>query len=669
MFILLKKKIQDKFATMTVGNQTLFDVKPDKDHIWDLYLAGFSDPTIRQSNNCNCCKSFLRQWAGIVTIMNNKLVSIWHIEDVPEEYANSIRLVRDYIDGLAIKDVFLNNFPKLGTDQNSQLLESGNIIQWNHFFLHLPKEYVHKGSTSVESVQGEKRDNKNVLQRSLNELGIDSTETVLELIAQGSLYKGNEFRETLTRFLAIQVAYKSIPENEKDNFCWLMSTVKNVPTRIRNSAIGTLLIDIEEGVKDLDNAVKAYEFVVAGPNYQRPKTLATPKMREQAKQKIAERGYGDSLFRRFARVEDLNVNNLLFTSTHDVVVSTDPFDVLAKGDVVDVKKLSKVEEIQIDTFLKNILPKAKTVEVLLENHHLPNFCSLVTAQIPSAKIMFKWDNPFCVVYTGGMADSNIIKERVKAAGGNVVGERVSLSWHNHDDLDLHVTEPDGNKIYYRSRVSYKSGGQLDVDMNAGSGKTRTPVENTVWTNRSKMLEGKYVVEVNNFCARETNDVGFEVQIEFDGNVMDFVHPTSPRNGATTQVVTFNYSHKNGFTFDTDVKAKVVQREKYGLKTQQFHKVNSIMLSPNHWNEAIGGKHFLFMLENCVADESVRPFFPEYLVRELYEDRKTFEMLGDVLKIEPNPNQLSGLGFSDTQRNNITVRVTSDNLKRLLKVNF
>ena len=37
-----------------------------------------------------------------------------------------------------------------------------------------------------------------------------------------------------------------------------------------------------------------------------------------------------------------------------------------------------------------------------------------------------------------------VTQRVEAAGGNVHAElRVSLSWYNFDDLDLHAVTPDG----------------------------------------------------------------------------------------------------------------------------------------------------------------------------------------------------------------------------------
>lgn len=677
MFIELKSKIQTRFAFMIESNPVLFDVRPDKDHIWELYLNSFPEGEIRQGNDCNCCKSFLRQWAGIVTIKNNKLLSIWDIEDVPEEYKEAVRAIHQYIHLLKIEDVFMNSFPRLGTDQNRQTLESGSVITWNHFYLYLPKNYVHTGSTSIESIQGEKRDNKSVLERSLNELKQDVTETVLELITQGSLYRGNEFKPALEKFLKLQKEYALITDNrQKDNFCWLQSVVPGTPCRIRNNAIGTLLINLSEGM-ELDHAVRAYESVVAPSNYQRTTALVTPKMREDAKKKIGELGYGDSLFRRFAVSTDLDVNNLLFTSQQEVATSIDPFAELAKSDVIDPKKFGKIEEVHIDDFIKNILPTTRSIELFLENQHLPNFCSLIAPQVSTAKNMFKWNNQFTWAYTGGITDS--MKERVKAAGGKVDGVlRFSIQWNEDGksicDHDAHAYEPDRTHIYYsssyrkdKSNGMTKMTGQLDVDMIRPSG---IGIENITWSDKSKMQEGVYAFSVHQFDGGRNN--GFTAQIEFEGRVYDFSYPRTMRKDQFVQVAEVVYSKEKGFTLIPKLEASstLVQKTKYHLKTNQFHKVNYMMLSPNFWNDqTIGNKHFMFMIDNCIADESVRPFFPEYLNKELYDDRKVFDLLGDVLKVEPNLNQLSGLGFSDTQRNSITIRVKSNLLQRLLKINF
>ena len=77
---------------------------------------------------------------------------------------------------------------------------------------------------------------------------------------------------------------------------------------------------------------------------------------------------------------------------------------------------------------------------------------------------------------------------------------------------------------------------------------------------------------------------------------------------------------------------------------------------------------MFFLENCVSDENARPFFNEFLKSEFDENRKVFEIMGSKMKVEYTDNQLSGVGFSETQRNSLIVRVDG-NFKRVLKINF
>jgi len=657
MFKDLKKSIMSHFDEMQ--STTLFTVEVDKDKIYQLYLDGFDNPDIKQEHTCNCCKSFLRQFAGIVTIVDNKVVSIWDNIQVPKEYTKSISNLKKYIHSLPIHSIFLYDSKNCGTDKN---LDVKDDVIWEHFFIQLTNKFI-KNKNDIPTLIGTSVTNKNVLKRALDEITNEALDLTLELIDQNSLYRGKEFEANLREFLKVKKIYDKIKQKDKDLFCWVKSVeLSGALINIRNSSIGTLLLDLSADM-DLDVAVTRFEKVVAPTNYKRPVSLVTPKMVEQAKSKLSELGLLDSLDRRYATSRDISIENLLFIDKSSEI--QDVFDEVSKDTKVDPKTLSKVEEISIDDFINKVLPKSKSIEVLVENRHLSNFTSIITAQNNSPSL-FKWDNDFSWSYTGGITDA--IKERVKAAGGNVTGIlRCSLAWSNHDDLDIHCIEPNKNEIYFGNKNSSTSG-KLDVDMNAGYNMSKNPVENIIWTNINSMREGNYKIFVHNFSARETNDQGFTIQIEYDGEIFEFYESKNPRHKSIESEIQFNWSNKTGIKFKSNVKSNTTNKEKWGLKTNTFTKVKQAMLSPNYWNNKIGNKHYIFTLENCISDENPRPFFNEFLKQDLDKHRKVLETVASKLKIKEDQNQLSGLGFSETQKNSIIVRVQGA-FKRVMKVNF
>ncbi len=111
------------------------------------------------------------------------------------------------------------------------------------------------------------------------------------------------------------------------------------------------------------------------------------------------------------------------------------------------------------------------------------------------------------------------------------------------------------------------------------------------------------------------------------------------------------------------------RELWGLQTQQFHPVTSMMLSPNFWEDnSIGNKHFIFSLDKCKNDGTARGFYNEFLKSELEVHRKTLELVGSKMRTENSDDQISGLGFSSTQRNSLIVKVTGS-FTRTIKILF
>jgi len=100
--------------------------------------------------------------------------------------------------------------------------------------------------------------------------------------------------------------------------------------------------------------------------------------------------------------------------------------------------------------------------------------------------------------------------------------QITLRWLGLNDLDLYVTDPNGEEIYYNHSTS-ASNGELDVDSNLGcrSNITETPVENIFWPEGSAP-SGHYQVHVDYYeqCT-QLLETSFEVRILVDGTVSEF----------------------------------------------------------------------------------------------------------------------------------------------------
>ena len=667
-----KKVIEPHVMDMFNNNSQLYIAQCDGDDLYNLYLDSIPPQhnkiyRQRREYDCYACKHFIKRAGVILAIHEGKLESVWDVKIEDANWQNVFNKMSEYVKRFPIKDIFVSKFDVFGTDHTME-----GTIRWNHFCAKVPSKFI---DYNPESRMAGARDKRHVLKRGLDDLSDDAFKTVIDLINQGSLYRGNEHSFAVNEFYKLKKDYEKA--EDKELFAWeIAAKISDSVAKIRNTSIGTLLIDISDGV-ELDEAVRRYESVVAPENYKRSKPIFTKRMLDDAKKTITELGYYDSLQRRYANANDISVNNILFINRDTAKRAQDAGDLfsqMSKDVKGSEKKFSKVEEIGIEDFVKNVLPTATDVEAYVENRHSKNLMSLIAPMNPDSKTMFKWNNNFSWAYTGNMTDS-MLKENVKKAGGKVDGTlRFSIQWndlgdYNQNDEDAHCKEPNGHHIYYANKINFKTGGNLDVDI-VRPKRGIPAVENITWPDKSMMVPGVYNFFVHTFSARGGHG-GFRAEIEFDGQIYSYDYNEDTRKGQNVYVAQVTLNKDGSFSIKHDLPLNVSTREIWGVSTNTFVPVSVVCYSPNYWDEqsGIGNKHYFFMLKDCVNPELPNAWYNEFLNSDLYPNhRKVMEALASKAHVQECDDQLSGLGFSSTQRNDLVVKVKG-NVERVLRVKF
>lgn len=676
--------LQDHFNEIVKSENPLFITDADEDKLYNLYLDSFpagTNPTFRKRReyDCSCCRRFVKNIGKLVSFMDGQMVTVWDFDTKSDVYQPVVDALAAYVKTCAVVNPYyvsrnMISDGKFGTEMNYEYDADHKAVRtWDHFAVEIPQRFI-VNSYDVSTKMAEWRDSANVFKRSLEELTMDAVDTVLELIAQNSLYRGKEFEGLVRGFKSDKQVYDRLPDEKKSAYVWMAPGGASMNRlRIRNTAIGTLLVNLSEGM-DVDAAVTAFEKVVAPANYKRPKAIFTKKMLEDAQKTVTELGYMNSLARRFATLDDITANNIMFCNRDAaprVMGAANPFEAMAKSLGTDPKKFGRAEEIGIEKFVKEVLPTAAGLELFMENRFSKNMVSLIAPQDKSAPSMFKWSNGFSWAYTGNMADSDI-RENVKAAGGKVDGVlRFSIQWNDvpgewdENDEDAHCIEPDKNHIYYVRKWNPRTDGSLDVDITHPL-RDKAAVENITWPDIKKMKEGEYSFYVNCFTSHG-GKTGFRAEIEFDGNIYSFNYDKPLHGGQNVAVA--KVTLKDGkFSIKEQLPSSTSTREIWGVNSNQFVPVSVAMYSPNYWDEQTGNgnRHYFFMLKDCVNPEKPNGFYNEFLKADLLQHKRVFEALGSQMAVQSVDDQLSGAGFSETQHNSFIVKVQGAT-ERVLKV--
>lgn len=646
------------------GNKPLFqtDTKSqhDQDLLYDLFLGNLPEAA-RQHYTCNACRRFISRYGNLVTIdeVGNVKSAIWDPATTPVFFREAVQDMKLVAERSKVTNVFIPDEKTLGTPKTGV---------WTHLAVHLPASMTNRNVLrNAHQVMAARREEFNMFRRALEEYTPQTVETALTMIRSESMYRAERVLPIAEWFQVVQNHIRNVPANKRDNLIWL--TVATAPTgftHVRSSMIGTLLDDIAAGMS-MASVASRFAEKMNPSNFMRSQVAPSASGIQQAEKVVKQLGLESALKRRYAQFGE--IPNFLWQNRRQAPVATQS----GIFGHVEPKKAEAKEGVRLpsavmtwEKFQRTVLPTADGLEVLMDN---PNrFMAMVTASDNTAQNLFQWDNPFSWYYHGGIDGE--IKRRVEQAGGRYENNeiRASLIWENYTDLDIHCVTPAGRHIYFGDKVDARSGGNLDIDMNAGGRQSKEPVENIRFADNAP--EGRYRFYIHNFSDRNNGQNPYKVELEVAGKIYT-VHGNLPTSKSSSDAFVFDYKRGEEPRFITGGNATT--SNPWGAAQNDFVKVNGITTSPNTWGERPvpqAGTHIFFLLDD-VKDSSEgkgRGFFNEMLKGELREIRKTLEAYTAATPIEELDNATAcGVGYTKDNEWNLTVKVHQGSTTRVIKI--
>lgn len=245
------------------------------DNLFDAYLAAFPAGTnpiyrVNTEHHCSCCRQFIKNLGHVVGLKDGRVETIWEkLGDLPAPYGTVARRLDEIVRAGSIASIFRTNVRYFGA---AETFEIKTGITYNHFVGAIADRHF---CINPATVIGEHAANAQVMRRGLDELTINALDDVINLIDSKELYRGEENRHAVASFRALKGDYDKLPNEAKNAFVWANIHSNVARNKFRNTAIGTLVVDLSDPQTDLHAAVKAFETKVAPENYQRTSTPIT----------------------------------------------------------------------------------------------------------------------------------------------------------------------------------------------------------------------------------------------------------------------------------------------------------------------------------------------------------------------------------------------------------
>lgn len=287
------------------GTKPVFVMRPaGGQDLWEVFINSFTDPDERQYNNCHACRRYIQQFGNLAVLGNHyrplPLFPGGYTEDmtaaraVSGDFFKAIKNVHEAVARGTITSVFYTDQARWGTSENDG---------WHHFHADAPRAMVQsrRAAFAPDQLMARSREDHRTLTAALQEIRPETIRTILNMIALGSLYRGDKIKPQAEWLLEL-LTYKS---SHRVNRIWY--AVASAPAgwcAPRSSVLGSLIEDLQSGFSP-ETAASRFAAKLNPLQYQRPQAAPKAGTILTAQRRFEQLGLEPALKRRAAHTGDV----------------------------------------------------------------------------------------------------------------------------------------------------------------------------------------------------------------------------------------------------------------------------------------------------------------------------------------------------------------------------
>lgn len=375
------------------------------------YLETYRSAAERQHFNCRACKDFLRKYGGLAQITKGGRIKplLWNLDMDYGDFQDVADALSQLVVRSEITGVFKSDLDILGTPESNG---------WRHFSIKTPQWSRNTSRLqTAHQVTAEKLGDFQMVERALSKYSLSDIDKAVHLLRTNNLPRSELALGNLEWFQMLKTSVKS--GRFYENMIW--AAIADAPsgfTHINNN-IGGELLDMIVNNEPFDVIRRKFTGYVDGLNYRRPQTAPTEQNINRGNEIFKKLGLENSVKRRFANLEDLQ---LLWTPRKSTPRRSEGVfsSVTPRNEAPSRVTRSNASPVVMtfEKFKRVILPEA--TEMYIQVPGRGNYSAFVTAEDPTAPLIFQWSNPVnWYVYSGGSfaSDWNLSSgSRVKVTG-------------------------------------------------------------------------------------------------------------------------------------------------------------------------------------------------------------------------------------------------------------